>query len=145
MATMTLKDLSAKMADIDFAMLATRTEGGAIASRPMSNNGDVQYQGDSFFFTDDSARTVGDIEKDAHVALTFAGAKGLLGKPPIFIAVEGKAELIRDKAMFEAHWVKELDRWFANGIDTPGIVLIKVRADRIHYWDGMEGAEIALR
>lgn len=144
MATMTLKDLSEMMADIDFAMMSTRTAGGALASRPMSNNGDVEYKGDSFFFSDDTARTIHDIEGDAHVGLTFAGAKGLLGKPPLFIAVEGTAELIRDKAAFEAHWTKDLDRWFEQGVATPGLVLIRVRANRIHYWDGRDEAEVAL-
>lgn len=33
----TLADLSEKMRDIDFAVLSTRTEGGAIVARPMSN------------------------------------------------------------------------------------------------------------
>lgn len=51
MAGMTLADLSEKMGKIDFGMLSTRTRGGAVASRPMSNNGEVGYHGDSFFFT----------------------------------------------------------------------------------------------
>ena len=67
---------------------------------------------------------------------------GLLGKPPLFIAVEGEAQLIRDKAAFEAHWHKELDYWFEQGIDTPGIVLIKVHARRIHYWSGKDEGEV---
>ena len=144
MAKMTLSELSEKMRDIDFAMMSTRAANGAVASRPMSNNREVDYDGDSFFFSYDSAHTIGDIGRDSQVGLSFAGAKGLLGKPPIFIAVEGKAELIRDKGQFEAHWTKDLDRWFPKGIDTPGIVLIKVHADRLHYWDGEEEAEVKL-
>ena len=46
MSEMTLSDLSKAMRSIDFAMLSTRTEGGEIAGRPMSNNGDVDYDGD---------------------------------------------------------------------------------------------------
>lgn len=144
MAEMTLKDLSDKMAKIDFAMLSTRTSGGAVASRPMSNNGDVEYDGDSYFFTDDSTRTVSDIEQDAQVGLSFAGAGGLLGGPPLFISVEGQGELIRDKAQFAEHWTKALDRWFEQGVDTPGVVLIKVHARHIHYWNGADGREVAL-
>ena len=100
MPEMTLEDLSDKMAKIDFAMLSTRTDGGAVASRPMSNNGEVAYTGDSFFFTDDSARMVADIAGDPQVGLTFTGAAGLLGGPPLFIAIEGEGELIRDKGRF---------------------------------------------
>lgn len=142
MATMTLSDLSEKMRDIDFAMMSTRAANGAVASRPMSNNREVEYDGDSFFFAYDSAHTIADIGRDPQVGLAFSGAKGLLGKPPLFIAVEGKAELIRDKGEFKAHWTKDLDRWFPQGIDTPGIVLIKVHANRVHYWDGEEDAEV---
>ena len=66
---MRLKFLSDNMRAIDFGMLSTRTEGGAFASRPMSNNGEVDYDGDSYFFTYDQARTVADIEGDAAVEL----------------------------------------------------------------------------
>jgi general stress protein 26 len=144
MSTMTLSDLSKKMRDIDFAMLSTRAEGGEIAARPMSNNGDVEYDGDSYFFTWEQAHTVRDITRDPQVGLSFAGAKGLLGKPPLFISVEGKAELIRDKRAFEKHWTKDLEIWFKEGVDTPGLVLIKVHATRIHYWDGRDEGEVAV-
>ena len=144
MGQMTLADVSKAMSDIDFAMLSTRAESGDIAARPMSNNGDVEFKGDSYFFTLEQAHTIADIERDARVGLSFTGSKGLLGKPPIFIAVEGEAELIRDKGAFKKHWTKELDVWFKDGIDTPGVVLIRVHAGRVHYWDGMDEGEVAL-
>ncbi|EYF01851.1 pyridoxamine 5'-phosphate oxidase family protein [Chondromyces apiculatus] len=142
MSAMTLPELAKKMGDIDFAMLMTRTEGGEIAGRPMSNNKDVAYDGDSFYFTQEESRMVGDIVREARVALSFQGNKGLLGKPGIMIAVEGRAELIRDKEQFKKHWVPDLERWFEKGVDTPGLVLIKVHATRIHYWDGEDEGEI---
>src|SRR4051812_46479202 len=49
--TRTLSDISEKMRDIDFCMLATHASNGTIASRPMSNNREVDYDGDSWFFT----------------------------------------------------------------------------------------------
>lgn len=144
MAELTLEDLSEKMRDIDFAMLSTRTEGGAIAARPMSNNREVDYTGDSYFFTCDDTRTVADIQRDPNVGLGYQSTSGMLGMKPFFISVEGKAELVRDKAQFEAHWTKDLDQWFKQGVDTPGLVLIRVRAGRLHYWDGYDEAELKL-
>lgn len=144
MAERTLADLAKKMKDIDFAMLLTHTEAGAIAGRPMSNNGEVAYDGDSYYFALADTRTVSDIARNAKVTLSFQGSKGLLGKPPFMLAVEGAAELVRDKAAFAAHWSKDLDRWFAAGIDTPGLVMIKVRAERVHYWDGEDQGELVL-
>ena len=142
--TLSLEKISKKMKDIDFSMLFTRDASGAIAGRPMSNNSDVEYNGDSYFFTSEDTKMVGDIKRDNTVALSLAGNKGLLGKPGLFIAVEGKAELIRDKAAFAAHWTSDLDRWFKEGVDTPGIVLIKVHADRLHYWEGEESGELRI-
>ena len=110
MGDLTLQDLAKHMRKIDFGMLTTKTKGGALASRPMSNNGEVEYDGDSYFFTDASTTTVSDIEEDDNVGLTYTGTPGILGAPPIFIAMEGKASLIRDKAQFAAHWHKALDR-----------------------------------
>ncbi len=142
--TKTLAEIAEAMRDIDFSMLSTTAQNGAIAARPMSNNRDVEFDGDSFFFSDESANTIADIERDPKVGLTYQGKGGLFGKPPIFIAVEGRAELIRDRAQFEAHWTKDLEYWW-DGPDTPGLVLIKVHAERIHYWDGKEEGEIRMQ
>ena len=139
-----LKELSKKMRSIDFTMLTTRTASGALTSRPMSNNGEVDYDGDSWFFTTEDAGMVAEIAADPIVGPTLTGDKGLLGKPGIFISVEARAELIRDKAQFEAHWTKGLDRWFPQGTETPGLVLIKAHANRIAYWDGEDEGELTL-
>ena len=64
MAELKLADISEKMRDIDFAMLSTRTEGGMIAARPMSNNRQVEFDGDSYFFTCENTRTVRDIRSE---------------------------------------------------------------------------------
>ncbi len=142
--TMSLKDLSKKIADIDFTMLSTRAEDGQIASRPMSNNGDVEFDGDSFFFTWSHSRMAGDIRRDSRIGLTLQGKTSLLGKPPIFISIEAQAELIEDKASFQKHWNPDLERWFEQGVDTPGVILIKAHAHRIHYWDGEDQGEVKL-
>jgi general stress protein 26 len=144
MSQLTLPELAKKMKDIDFTMLSTRTASGAISARPMSNNGDVEYDGDSWFFSFEDAGAIEDIKRDPNVGLSLQGAKSLVGKPPLFIAVEGSAELIHDKAAFEAHWTPDMDRWAKQGLDTPGIVLIKVHASRIHYWDGEDEGELTV-
>ncbi len=145
MAEKSLSDLAEKMKEIDFAILSTRTEGGAIAARPMSNNREVEFDGDAYFFTCDEARTVGDIRRDPQVGLAYQAKSGLLGLRPFFLTVEGRAEIIQDKAAFRAHWTKDLDRWFDQGVDTPGLTLLKVNAERMHYWDGYQEGEIKVR
>lgn len=61
---------------------------------------------------------------------------------PLFLTLEGRAELIQNPATFAEHWTKGLVAWFEQGIDTPGLTLIKVVADRLHYWDGMGEGEL---
>jgi general stress protein 26 len=144
MKTADLSDIAEKMKGIDIAILSTHTGDGEIASRPMSNNGDVTYAGDSYFFTYEEARCVSDIEGDPKVALGYSKPGGLFSGGGVYIAVEGSAELIRDRAAFQQHWTSDLDRWFDRGVDTPNLVLIKVRARRVTCWNGAEESELTL-
>ena len=145
--TKTLADISEAMKDIDFCMLVSRAEDGSLGGRPMSNNREVEYEGTSRFFTYDDTRMAQDIARDPAVGLTYQGKAGLLGvvgKPGLFVHVEAEARLVRDKARFAEHWDKSLDRWFEQGVDTPGLTLIEVEARRIHYWDGEDEGEVRL-
>ncbi|WP_347303231.1 pyridoxamine 5'-phosphate oxidase family protein [Croceibacterium sp. TMG7-5b_MA50] len=145
--TKSLHDISDAMKDIDFCMLVSRAADGSLGGRPMSNNRQVAYEGTSWFFTLDNARSVDDISRDPSVGLTYqgkAGLKGLVGAPGLFVHVEGEAKLIRDKAAFLEHWNPDLERWFSEGADTPGLVLIEVQAKRIHYWEGEAEGEVRL-
>jgi general stress protein 26 len=144
MTQKSLADIAKKMRGIDFAMLSTKTATGEIASRPMSNNGDVDYDGDSYFFTETKTQMVGDIERDDRVALAFSVEPGLFTGGGLFIAVEGRASIIRDTAQFEAHWTPDLDAWFEKGIETPGLVMLKVHAKRIKYWEGEDEGEVVV-
>jgi general stress protein 26 len=143
MAKKTLAEIAKEMAGIDIAILSTHTQNGEIANRPMSNNGDVAYDGTSYYFSYEHARAVSDIQRNPKVALGFSSKAGLFSQG-IYVAVEGTAELIRDKATFQQHWTNDVDKWFNNGVDTPGIVLIKVKANRVTYWKGRDEGEVEL-
>ena len=142
MSNPNLKDVAKIIADIDFTMLHTHTGKGLISARPMSNNGDVNFDGDSYFFAWEHSRMVADIARDPQVSLALQGKAGLFGKPPLMISIQGAAEVIRDKAQFEDHWQEALSRWFKDGVDTPGLVMLKVHARRINYWDGEDAVEV---
>ena len=138
MAETTIQAVAAKMAKLDITMLTTHTSRGHLSTRPMSNNGDVEYDGNSYYFTFESSRTVKDIEENPHVSLGFNGAKDL------YVSVVGTATLIRQKATLAKHWLPELKRWFPDGVDTPGIVLVRVQAKRVKFWQGEEEGEVTL-
>lgn len=143
MSRKSLAEIAKDMAGIDIAILSTHADSGEIANRPMSNNGDVTYDGTSYYFSYERARAVSDIQRNPKVALGFSSEAGLFSEG-IYVAIEGTAELIRDKAAFQQHWTSDLDKWFDNGMDTPNLVLIKVKANRATYWKGREEGEVEL-
>jgi general stress protein 26 len=143
MTRKSLAEVAKEMAGIDIAILSTYAESGEIANRPMSNNGDVTYDGTSYYFTYEQTRSVADIQRNPKVALGFSSEGGIFSDG-IYVAVEGVAELIRDNAAFQQHWTSDLDEWFENGVNTPDIVLIKVKATRATYWKGREEGQIDL-
>src|ERR1700749_2397767 len=114
MSKKSLADIAKEMAGIDIAILSTHADGGEIANRPMSNNGDVAYDGTSYYFSYEQARGVAEIQRNPKVARGFSSDAGLFSKG-IYVAVEGTAELIRDKAAFQQHWTSDLDKWFDKG------------------------------
>ncbi|MEP6674914.1 MAG: pyridoxamine 5'-phosphate oxidase family protein [Ferruginibacter sp.] len=136
MAQKTLKYISTKMKNIDLCMLCTKSTRGSIASRPMSNNGDVKYDGNSYFFSFEKSQKVKDIMQDQAVNLSF------VAKDKMFIEVMGKAKIIKSKSIMEEHWVPSLDQWFKQGVETPGVVMIVVKASKIKYWHRMEQGEV---
>lgn len=131
-----LKHIAKATKNIDFMMLNTHTANDQIGARPMSNNRQVDYDGDSYYFTWEDCRMVDDIKANPKVGLSFQGNSSPQGAPGIFISIEGKAEIVRDKAAFKEHWVDELERWFEDGLNTEGMIMLHVKSTRAAYWDG---------
>jgi general stress protein 26 len=142
MTSMTLADISREVRSADTATLITQADDGKISGRSMRNAQDDEYRGDSYYFAWSYSRVVHDIEQHPQVALSFQPAGPQ--QKPLRIDVEGRAEVIRDPAAIHDHWSHRLDHWFDRGPDTPGIVMIKVHAERVHYWNGACEGEIRM-
>lgn len=139
MSKLGLKDISTAMKHVDICMMTTKD--GGLVSRPMSNNRDVDYDGDSYFFTDGSADVVREIAEDSQVNLAYIHTPAIIGKT-LYISVSGHAELVRDKDEMKAHWVPGLEVWFNDGLNTPGLTMIHVKADSVKYWQGEDNGEV---
>jgi general stress protein 26 len=136
-----LKAVAKMLADLDICMLTTRTEDGSMRGRPMSNNGEVEYDGDSWFFARADSRKIGEIEADPSVGLAFIATE-----QGTWINVEGHATVVRDDVERKrALWLKDLERWFENGPEDPEVVLIKVAATHIDAWGGEEDRSFDVR
>ena len=138
MASLSLATIARQMRELDICMMVTQSKRGSLNSRPMSNNRDVTYKGDSWFFTYEKTQKIKDLENTSQVSLNFEGPKDL------YISITGKAKLIRNKAMFAEHWDDSLNQWFPEGIDTKGIVLIHVKGTRLKYWQRSKEGELKL-
>jgi general stress protein 26 len=133
MTTATKADLTAVaalLAKLDICSFATQAEDGTLHGRPMSNNGEVEWDGDSWFFAAADSRKVAEIAADPHVVLGFTDSANAT-----WVNLEGDAEIVRDDVEQKRRlWLDDLERWFPDGPEDPSVVLIKVHARHIDAW-----------
>jgi general stress protein 26 len=125
-----LEKLRELVKDIDFCMLTTVDEGGDLRSRPMSSNGDIDPDGDIWFFTSASSHKVSEINQLPKVNVSFADPDNQR-----YISVSGTAQLVRDRAKIDELWRPEFKIWFPEGKDDPEVALLRVSLEKAEYWD----------
>ena len=116
--------------EIDFCMLSTVDENGDLHSRPMSVNGEIDPDGDLWFFTNANSHKVTEISTRPKVNVSFADPAN-----QHYVSISGKAQLVRDRNKIEELWKPEFKMWFPEGKDDPEIALIRVSLEKAEYWD----------
>lgn len=122
-----LRDL---VKDIDFCMLTTRDDNGDLHSRPMSANGEIDHQGNLWFFTAASSHKVSEVADSPKVNVSFADPKN-----QHYVSITGKAKLVRDRKKIEELWKPEFKMWFPEGKDDPDVALLRVSLEKAEFWD----------
>jgi len=125
-----LQKLRELVKDIDFCMLTTIDEDRDLHSRPMSVNGEIDPDGDLWFFTSASSHKVSEIAKSPKVNVSFADPDN-----QHYVSISGTAELITDRAKIDELWKPEFKMWFPNGKDDPDVALLRVNLEKAEYWD----------
>ena len=133
-----IKKVAKLMRDLDFCMMTTNSPDG-FRSRPMSNNGEVEFDGDVWFFSAADSRKVSEIEADAKVQLSYTDLERWL-----FIAMSGEASIITDVEKKQELWMKELEQWFEDGPESEDVVLLKVTPTQVAWWGKDEQDEVSL-
>jgi general stress protein 26 len=118
--------------DIDFAMLTTRDEQGKLVSRPMSTR-QMDEHGDLWFFTAEDTKKVAEAEEH-QVGLAYADVKAQR-----YVSVAGRASVVHDDAKMKELYSPALDIWFEQGLETPGIALLKVSPVEAELWEPAHG------
>lgn len=125
-----LQKLRELVKDIDFCMLTTVDENNDLHSRPMSVNGDIDPDGDLWFFTNVSSHKVSEIARLPKVNVSFADPEN-----QHYVSITGTAQLVRDRDKIEELWKPEFKMWFPEGKDDPEIALLRVNLEKAEYWD----------
>ncbi len=124
-----IEKLNGLIEDIDFAMLTTIDTDGVLRSRPMSTQ-KAEFDGELWFFTSDRTHKTEEIERDSRVNVSYAEPKD-----NVYVSVSGAASISKDRAKMEELWNPILKAWFPDGLETPGICLLKVNVEQAEYWD----------
>lgn len=125
--------------DIDICMFTTTAEDGALTSRPMSNNRKVEWDGDSWFFAPTEGRLVSQLKADPTATTTYRAEKGWT-----FVALAGQGSIEDDPELKKRYWLDELEQWFPNGPEDPGVSLVKFEATAARWWTEKGDGEVEL-
>lgn len=112
--------------DFDTAMLVTRGTGNFHA-RPMAV---ARFEDgtDAYFATSIDSPKVAEIEAHPDVLLTFQGTS-------TYASVEGRASVVKDRALIEKLWSPAWKAWFPQGKDDPSLCILKIDPLSAEYWD----------
>ncbi|MEJ7617859.1 MAG: pyridoxamine 5'-phosphate oxidase family protein [Pyrinomonadaceae bacterium] len=119
---------------IEIGMLTTVDDDGTLRSRPMSTNGEVEFDGDLWFFTYGNSHKVFEVQHEPQVNVSFASDKSNQ-----YVSMSGTARLVRDRQKIAELWKPQLKAWFPKGTDEPDIALLNVSVTKAEYWDSPGG------
>ena len=134
-----ISQVAAIINKIDICLLATSGEGGQMHARPMSNNGQVEWDGRSWFFAPRAGRLVAELRADPSAVAAYRADEGYT-----FVSVSGRATIETDPELKKEYWLPELERWFPNGPDDEDVALIRLDAELADWWteDGDGSADL---
>jgi len=122
--------------DARICMLTTMTEDGRLVSRPMAVQ-DVEFDGDLWFFEYADSDKARQVRHSSEVNVAFSDSK-----QQAWVSVSGTAEQVIDRARAEELWNPMLKAWFPDGLDTPGLAMLKVHATSAEYWESPTSSRI---
>jgi general stress protein 26 len=134
-----IPEIAALLKDIDLCQMATRGEGGELHARPMSNNGQVEFDGVSWFFAPGDGRLADELRADPSAVTAYRAGEGYT-----FVSISGRVTIDEDVERKKEHWLAELERWFPNGPEDPNVLLLRLEADHAEWWteDGDGAADL---
>lgn len=125
------------LAETQLINLATVAEDGSPEVRMMLNGGTDGL--DMWMITNASSPKMEHIKSDPRVCIFAADPQNMKG-----LKVCGRMEIVEDMETKKVAWQEEWRQWYPNGIDDPEFTLMKLKAEKIVYSEGMDYSSIDL-
>lgn len=109
-----------------FATVTTRSDGGALVSRPLAVL-DHDFGGTVWFFTQDPSPKTADVAHDPHVNVAYADGAS-------HVSLSGRATVTRDAALIDRFWNPWAESWFEGGREDPTVALLQIEGDTVEFW-----------
>lgn len=123
------KHLGEIIQEIQVGMLTTVREDGGLCSRPMYAQ-EIDGNGSVWFFTSQDSELVKEVRGNSRVNLSFSSV--VKNK---YVSASGTAWEVSDRKKMEELWSPAYKAWYPNGLQTAGIILLRVDLDTAEYWD----------
>jgi general stress protein 26 len=131
-------ELSSKIEPVRFAMFTTIDQHGHLTSQPMTNQ-EIDLDGGLWFYTSTHTDLWENIAANPKVNLSFANPDNGL-----YVSISGTAERVVDRARIKELWNAMVEVWFPNGPDDPHVVLVRVAARTVEYWDSSSSKVVGM-
>jgi general stress protein 26 len=128
-----IEELANYLKGMRFAMLTTTDPDGALRSRPMTVQNELD-DGAFLFFTKADSGKVHSIETDQHVNLAFSDEDA--GR---YVSIAGLARIIDDRAKMREMWSPIYTAFFPDGVEDPELRLIRIETESAEVWEGPGG------
>ncbi|MGH8201977.1 MAG: pyridoxamine 5'-phosphate oxidase family protein [Steroidobacteraceae bacterium] len=113
---------------IRIGLLTTVDLDGALHTRPVETLR-CDLDGTLWFFTDHQSPKAQELAHDMRVSVGYAEpAKG------VYVAVAGRARILRDKALAAQLWSLGQRAWYPKGLDDEHLSILRVTTERAEYW-----------
>lgn len=124
---------------IKVGMLVTKSiVGENLYARPMQTQ-EMDADGCLWFFSSKHTDKDHEIKHGAEVNIAYADSN-----QSSYVSVSGKAHIVEDRDKMEELWSPIMKAWYPDGVDTPGITLLKVEIDSAAYWDSTANKMVEL-
>ena len=126
---------------IRFAMLTTRSADGALRSRPLTTQNRSLDAADPvlWFFVSRTSEAAADAANEADVNVAYADTDN-----DRYVSIEGRAELVDDRAQAETLWSMAAKAWFPGGPGDPDLQLLRIQIHHAEYWDVKQSKVVQL-